>query len=190
MNPRLGKCHIRLIKEEDCPTLERIYFEHQGNDVPLGYFEEFKNTIRDPNVVYFIAESDAQIIGGGGVADFQSGPHASLAFGVIARSKCRMGYGTSLLLARLYFVSCILPGCRLTLQATEWTADFFARIGFIWQGQDEDENGNRFLYGSQILYPHLNKTFLQILDSNGVTLDISIIARIKAAEQVKRGNQR
>ncbi|RBP45974.1 acetyltransferase (GNAT) family protein [Roseimicrobium gellanilyticum] len=180
MKPHLGKCHIRLIKDVDYSTMEGIYLGHEGVDMPLGYFELFKNTIRDESVIYVVAEADGRIVGGGGIAYFESGYHASLLFGIVERSKCRMGFGTSILLSRLFCISSILPGCQLSLEATEWTSDFFARIGFIWHGNEEDERGNRFLHGSQMIYASDKETFRALLNMGGVTVDTTVSDRIQS----------
>lgn len=180
MKPRLGQCHIRLIKDVDYSTMEEIYLGHEGVDMPFGYFESFKSTIRDQSVIYIAAEVDGHIVGGGGIADYQSGYHAALVFGIVERSKCRMGFGTSILLSRLFCISSILPGCQLSLEATEWTADFFAKIGFTWHGNDEDERGNRFLHGSQMIYASDTGTFRALLDMGGVTLDTTLSDRIQS----------
>jgi hypothetical protein len=180
MKPHLRRCHIRLIKDADYSTMEQIYLDHECVDMPLGYFELFKDTIRDKSVIYVVAEADGQIVGGGGIAHFQLGYRPSLVFGIVERSKCRMGFGTSILLSRLFCISSILPGCQLSLEATEWTAEFFSRIGFTWQGHEEDERGNKFLYGSQMIYPSDTEVFRSLLNLGGVTLDTTVSTRIQA----------
>lgn len=182
MRPKLGKCHIRLINEADYSTLVHIYLEHEGVDVPLGYFESFKSTLRDEGVIYFVAESDGCLVGGGGLAGFRADGHASLTFGIVERSKCRMGYGTSILLSRLFFLSSIFLGCQVSIEATKWSSDFFSRIGFKWEGYEEDNAGNRLLHGSQTIYPNDKKTFQQLLDLGGVTFDRTFTDLIQASQ--------
>lgn len=170
MTTKAAKCHIRLAAETDYHRLEAIYVEHENESIPCGYFEHFREAIRSDEVIYFVAEVDGQIVGGGGISNYLPGSQASLTFGVVLKSKCRMGYGTAIMLARLMFVDPGLLGCQITLEATEWSADFFTRLGFKWHHFDEDELGNHFLHGSHMVYPSDRRVFRQILDAAGVTL--------------------
>lgn len=170
MTSKAAKCHIRLAAEPDYPRLEAIYVEHEGKSVPCGYFEHFRETIRSDEVIYFAAEVDGQVVGGGGISDYLPGSQASLTFGVVLAEKCRMGYGTAIMLARLMFVDPGLLGCQISLVATEWSADFFTRLGFKWHHCEEDESGNHLLHGCHMVYPNDRRVFRQILDSAGVTL--------------------
>lgn len=170
MSPKAAKCLIRFVEESDFQRLEVIYAEHEGVSLPCGYFEYFREAIRSDDVIYFVAEVDGEVVGGGGISHYFPGSQASLTFGVVERSECRKGYGTAIMLARLMFIDPGSAGCQITLEATEWSADFFSRLGFKWYHHDEDEMGNLFLHGSHMVYPHDRRVFRRILDVGEVQL--------------------
>lgn len=171
MTPKAAKCHIRLVGESDYPRLEEIYLAHEGETLPFGYFEHFREAIRSDTVIYLVAEVDGQVVGGGGVSDYFPGSRAALTFGIVAQNECRKGYGTAIMLARLTLVDPGLQGCQIGLEATEWSADFFTRLGFKWHNHDQDDAGNHFFHGTHMVYPGDRRTFQRILDAGGVTLD-------------------
>lgn len=182
MTPRAAKCHIRLVEESDFPRLEAIYTEHEGESLPTGYLEHFREAIRSDDIIYFVAEAEGAVVGGGGISHYFPGSQASLTFGVVERKECRKGYGTAIMLARLLFINPGPAGCQITLQATEWSADFFSRLGFKWHHHDEDAEGNQFLYGSHMVYPTDRRVFRRILDLGGVTLARDLEDKIKAEQ--------
>jgi len=69
------------------------------------------------------------------------------------------------------------------LEATEWSADFFSRLGFKWHPHDEDEVGNHFLHGSHMVHPDDRRVFRHILHAGEVQLAKEVEDEIKA-EQV------
>jgi hypothetical protein len=91
------------------------------------------------------------------------------------------------MLARLMFIDPGSAGCQVALEATEWSADFFSRLGFKWHHHDEDEMGNQFLHGSHMVYPNDRRVFRRILDDGEVQLAQEIEDEIRA-EQVASCN--
>ncbi len=161
-----------MIEEADYPRLEEIYRGHEGVAVPAGHFDAFRETIRGE--LYFVAEADGKVIGGGGIADYVPGEHACLVFGVVERAECRKGFGTSILLARLLFIDPGSGGSVISLLATEWTVEFFARLGFGWIGETQDDAGNRLFEGRHVLLPRHRPVLRRILDTAEVTFDSDI----------------
>src|SRR5688572_6818061 len=115
MTLKAAKCHIRLVEESDYPHLESIYVAQEGESLPCGYFEHFREATRSDEVIYFVAEVDGQVVGGGGISDYFPGSQASLTFGVVRKEECRNGYGTAIMLARLMFINPGVKGCLITL---------------------------------------------------------------------------
>lgn len=180
MTPKVAKCLIRYVEEADFPRLEAIYSEHEGVSVPFGCFEDFREVIRSEEIIYLVAEVNGLVVGGGGISDYLPGSHASLVFGVVARSECRKGYGTTILLARLMYIDPGPAGCQVGLEATEWSTEFFSRLGFKWQHRDEDEIGNQFLHGTHMLFPGDRRFFRRILDAGEVVFAQEIEDQINA----------
>ena len=170
MTPRAGQCHVRRVCEADYAELERIYLAHEGETLPEGYFAEFQSAIKDPDHLYFVAELNGQVLGGGGIADYIPGVQAHLIFGVIDSEQCRKGYGTSLMLARLLYIDSGLAGCQISLEATEWSMPFFTRLGFVWYDHEEDQQGHLFFSGSHMVYPEDDRVFQRILSAGEVSL--------------------
>ena len=139
---------------------------HEGVSLPDGYFGDFQATIRDELVDYFVATVDDRVVGGGGVSDYLPGVQAGLAFGIVDPSECRKGYGTAIMLSRLLFVDPGSDGCQIVIQATEWSSDFFGRLGFSWYENENDDAGNHFLYGTHMVYPGDR----QVCSSNSLSL--------------------
>ncbi|MGJ8697771.1 MAG: GNAT family N-acetyltransferase [Verrucomicrobiaceae bacterium] len=169
-SPKAGRCHVRRITEGDYAALERMYLSHENVALPEGYFAEFAETIRDPAVDYLVAEVDGRVVGGGGISVCPSGVQAHLTFGIVDPDECGKGYGTAIMLARLLSVNPGLEGCQIVLQATEWSAAFFTRLGFTWYGKEEDEQGHLFLYGTHMVYPGDEGVFQRILREGGVSV--------------------
>jgi N-acetylglutamate synthase-like GNAT family acetyltransferase len=169
--PKPGKCHIRRSRESDIEELERMYRAHEGNTIPPGYFADFQATLRDARTHYFVATVDERVIGGGGISSYEPGDSASLTFGIVDPDLCGKGYGTAILLARLLFVNSGALGCRIFLQATQWSAAFFARLGFKWHAREQDDAGHHFLSGSHVVLPGDERVFARLLAEGGVTLD-------------------
>lgn len=167
---KAAKCHVRYAEEKDFLDLEQMYREHEGHSLPKGYFSDYQTTLRNNSVTYLVATVDGRVVGGGGIANYIPGNHAALTFGIVAPSECRKGYGTSILLSRLLYVDPRPNGCQINLQATEWSAHFFRRLGFSWYGKDQDDEGNRFLFGTQTVNPGDEQVFQRILKEGGVTL--------------------
>jgi len=167
---RAGQCHIRKVSQIDYRELERIYLAHEGRTLPEGYFSEFQVVIRNREDPYFVAELDGQVLGGGGIWNYIPGVQAHLTFGVVDPEQCRKGYGTALMLARLLYIDAGLDACQITLEATEWSLEFFTRLGFFWHGQEQDERGHLFFSGSHMLYPGDEKVFRKILSEGGVSI--------------------
>lgn len=180
MTPKVAKCLIRYVEETDFPRLEAIYAEHEGESVPFGYFEDFREVIRSEEVIYFVAEVDGVVVGGGGISDYLPGSNAFFVFGVVERSECRKGYGTAILLARLMFIDPGPGGCQVGLEATEWSAEFFSRLGFKWHHLEEDDLGNQFLHGTHLVLPNDRRLFRHILNAGEVLLAQEIEEEIKA----------
>ncbi len=168
------KCHIRKATSADHSRLEEIYLGHEGISLPAGYFDEFRETLRDDDVTFLVAEAADEVVGGGGVLEDPGG--ISLVFGVVAPESCRRGYGTDLLLARLSLVPAPPEGIHVSVNVTEWSADFFRRLGFTWHGSEEDPEGNLFLWGHHILYPSMQERFRKYLHEREVILADDIIA--------------
>jgi hypothetical protein len=148
-----------------------MYRAHEGSTIPSGYFPEFQSTLKDPKTLYFVATVDGRVVGGGGLADYQPGEQATLAFGLVDPRECNKGYGTAILLARLLFVDPGSNGCRIFLEATFWSAAFFARIGFKWHANHVDDSGNRFLSGTHVVLPGDEQVFRRRLVEGEVTLE-------------------
>lgn len=189
MTPRTAECHIRLVEESDFEVLETIYSGQEGESLPTGYFEYFSEAIRSDEVIYFVAEVDNRVIGGGGISHYFPGSQASLTFGIVEKEECRKGYGTAIMLARLLFVDSGVEGCQITLEATEWSSDFFSRLGFKWHHHEEDEAGNFFLHGSHTVYPNDWRVFRRILGDGGVTLSDEIENEIKLHNKAALANR-
>ena len=136
--------------------------------------------IRCDEVIYFVAEVDGRVLGGGGISHYFPGSQASLTFGVVERTECRKGYGTAIMLARLMFIDPGSEGCQIFLEATQWSADFFSRLGFKWHRHSEDEAGNHFQHGSHIVYPNDRRVFRRILNAAEVTFAPEIENETKA----------
>jgi len=188
MTPTVGKCHIRIIEDSDYPRLEEIYRAHEGTSLPIGYFEDFRNAIRSDSVIYLVAIADGEVVGGGGISDYFPGSQAVLTFGVVAPEHCRKGYGTAIMLSRLLLIDPGAEGCQICIEATEWSAEFFSRLGFKWHGSDEDQFGNQFLHGNHMVYPNDRLVFRRILDGGQVTLDCELEDEINAEQA--HGEQR
>ena len=137
----------------------------------MGYFPDFEATIRDPAVDYFVAEVDGRVVGGGGISNYTPQVQAHLTFGVVDPDQCRKGYGTSIMLSRLLFVDPGSEGCQIVLEATEWSSEFFTRLGFSWYDHEEDEHGNLFFFGTHTVCPGDDRVFRKILSNGGVTVD-------------------
>lgn len=163
---------MRRVTEADYFELERMYLAHEGESLPEGYFADFQATIRDPFVDYFVAEVDGRVVGGGGISDYTPRVQAHLTFGIVDPCECRKGYGTSIMLSRLLFVDPGSEGCQIVLEATEWSSEFFTRLGFSWYGHDEDEKGNLFFFGTHSVCPGDEWIFQKILSDGGVTIEI------------------
>lgn len=174
MPSKPGKCHIRFAEPTDWPELERIYIAHEGGRIPAGYFSEYRECLRNPDTLYFVASVGDRVVGGGGIAPYQSGEHATLAFGLVDPQECCKGYGTALLLARLLYVDTGASGCRIFLTATFWSNPFYARVGFRWYGNQVDEAGNRLLYGSLLVRAGEQDEFRTRLEDSGVTLGFGL----------------
>lgn len=170
MTLKVARCHIRFVQSSDYLRLEEIYLGHEGDAIPAGYFEEFRETIRSEEVFYLVAERDGVIVGGGGIFGYVPGSQASFTFGVVEKKECGKGYGTALILARLRFIDPGREGCQICLQATERSADFFGRLGFTWYDCEEDEAGNRFVFGAQMVSAGSREVFSRLLTSGEVTL--------------------
>ncbi len=169
--PEAGSCYIRHIQESDFETLEDFFTRHEGTSLPHGYFDDFKFAIRDSSVIYFVAEANGKVVGGGGISDYIPCQHASLTFGLVDPDQCRKGFGTSLMIARFLFINPGIDGCQISLEATEWSSPFFSRLGFTWHDHGQDELGNTFLYGTHMVYPGDDQVFRRILNEGGVTFD-------------------
>ena len=131
----------------------------------------FRLRLRSDSVhYYFVAEADDRVVGGGGISNYTPGGQATLAFGIVDPQLCRRGYGTSLLLARFLFIDPGPGGCVVSLEATEWSADFFARAGFRWYASSQDEHGNRFVSGYHHIPPGDRERFRRAFDDAGLTL--------------------
>jgi hypothetical protein len=78
MIPKAAKRQVRIIQDSDYQRLEEIYLGYEGKTLPAGYFDEFRETIRNDAVIYLVAEIDGQIVGGGGIANYVPGSYASL----------------------------------------------------------------------------------------------------------------
>ncbi|MBX3741797.1 MAG: GNAT family N-acetyltransferase [Akkermansiaceae bacterium] len=120
-------------------------------------------------MIYFVAEADGRIIGGGGICEYFPGSQVSLTFGVVSKDELRRGYGTAILLARLAFIDPGSKGCEILLEATEWSSDFFSRLGFKWHDHSEDLAGNIFFHGTHMVLPGDRQIFQRILDLGEVT---------------------
>lgn len=188
MTPKAAQCHVRIIQDSDYPRLEEIYLQHEGKTLPVGYFNEFRGTIRDDAVIYLVAERDGLVVGGGGIANYVPGSYASLTFGVVAAEHTRKGYGTALLAARLLLVDPGTVGCEIDVVATEWSVGFFTRLGFHWLGHEQDELGNRLSHGTQMVYPGDRRRFRKILDAGGVTLERDLEDEIKLNIRVQNNS--
>lgn len=184
MAPKAAKCHIRLIEEADYPQLESIYTAHEGTSLPYGYFDEFCGTIRSEEVIYLVAEVDGRVVGGGGISDYIPGCQANLTFGVVNKDELRKGFGTALLLARLALVHPGTEGCQITLVATEWSVDFFSRLGFNWHDHEQDMAGNIFFHGSHVVLCGDRQVFQRILEMGEVT----VAPDLKPADPASHGN--
>ena len=165
---------MRRIVEADFFKLERMYRDHEGRSLPVGYFSDFEATIRDPAVDYFVAEVAGRVVGGGGISNYIPGIQAHLTFGIVDPEECRKGYGTSILLSRLLFVDPGVDGCQIVLEATEWSSGFFTRLGFSWYDHEEDEHGNLFFFGTHTACPGDERVFKKILSDGGVTVDFGV----------------
>jgi len=184
--PKAAKCHVRLNENRDCQDLERMYREHEGISLPKGYFEEFRATIRNKDVDYLVATVDERLVGGGGVSDYIPGVQATLVFGIVDPAECRKGYGTSIMLSRLLFIDPGSAGCQIVVGATEWSSPFFSRLGFTWYDFDQDEEGNRFCFGTHMVYPGDGRVFRRILAEGSVALGFAPY-RPTAADQTGGG---
>lgn len=169
--PKAGECTVRFVEPSDILELERIYLAHEDRTIPEGYFSDFQETIRSESVDCFVATVNGRVVGGGGVMDYHPGVQASLTFGIVDPEECRKGYGTSIILSRLLFIDPGVGGCQISLEATPWSADFFTRLGFTWYDRHEDEAGNRFQYGTHMIYPGDEKVFRKILSEGSVELE-------------------
>ena len=185
--PRAGRCHVRLVEDDDFPELERMYLAHEGVSLPTGYFADFQATLRNEMVDYFVATVDDRVVGGGGVSDYLPGVQATLAFGIVHPSECRKGFGTSIMLSRLLFIDPGSNGCQIVIEATEWSSDFFNILGFSWYDHDQDEAGNRFLFGTHMVNPGDDRVFRRILSDGSVTLGFEP-DRPTQAEQAEDAN--
>jgi hypothetical protein len=174
MASKPGKCHIRLAKASDLPELERIFLAHEGVRIPPGYFSEFQEFLRNPDILYFVAMVGEKVIGGGGIVGYLPEQQATLAFGLVDPEECCKGYGTALLLARLLFVNPGERGCRILLSATFWSNPFFSRVGFKWYANEVDDAGNRFLHGSHMVQAVDQEEFRKRLEDHGVTLGFKL----------------
>ena len=54
---------------------------------------------------------------------------------------------------------------------TEWSSEFFTRLGFSWYDHEEDEHGNLFFFGTHTVCPGDDRVFRKILSNGGVTVD-------------------
>lgn len=168
---KIAPCHIRKCVPADWSLLETIFSEQERITMPEGYFDEFKETIRNPDHLYLVAEIESKVVGGGGLTILEKGIAAHLHFGLVERSRQRQGIGTAILLARLSLLEPADEGCWIGLQATEWTAPFFQRIGFGFHPPDVDHRGVVFHSGYLRLSSPQVEAIKQIVSRAGVTIE-------------------
>lgn len=166
-----ARCRIRRAVEADLPRLEEIYLSQEGHALPEGYFEDFRGTIRDTGgVLYLVAEAGGKVVGGGGIGHEVIGSRVHLSFGIVHAQECGKGYGTDLLLSRLVSFEAAAGGCEVLLEATEWSAGFFRKMGFTWYGVYRDEQGYAFAQGRNILQRSDQESARRLLEQRRVSL--------------------
>lgn len=145
----------------------------EGRALPEGYFEDFRKAIRDPEgVLYLVAEAEGRVVGGGGVITQVSGSRVHLTFGIVHADECRKGFGTDLLLSRLVSFDAADAGCEVLIEATEWSANFFRKMGFECYGVYRDERGYCFAQGRNLLHPSDQAAARGLLASRKVSLEL------------------
>lgn len=176
------RCYIRKAEERDWDRLEEIYLSQQVTALPEGYFPEFQQTIRDPDIHFLVAEANGRVVGGGGVVTHSPGRLVGLTFGTVHASECGKGFGTDLLLARLASIPIEGAECQVLVVATQWSANFFRRLGFVWHHVYQDERGYAYAEGSQLVTPANQVSARRLLENRLVALESSWLQQDKVPE--------
>lgn len=142
---RIPACHVRRITPADFGTCIDIYRRNESGHVPIGFLSEFEQSLYNEHCHWLGIEADGELVGTGGiqlVAGAQ--PGALLVFGSIRPDRHRMGYGSTLLLARIAALPQPQPSWYVVMTSLAKSVRFFRNYGFGYLKRLPDDDGNEW----------------------------------------------
>lgn len=183
---QLPRCDIRPIDDADFEACAAIYRLNAADQLPPAYSTYFLEWLRAREAQVFVAETNGQVRGFGGLNTHQQYNMrvATLAFGTVHPAYHRQGFGTALLLGRL----ATLPDCDMDWELYAITTTdpktFYHQFGFSWIGSFPRHDGPEFDLHRALFDKGCQKTCHSILRDasiflvNGGVADPSIVSAV------------
>lgn len=162
---------FRKVVEQDFDACLDIY---QANEalglVPPHYEADFEADLTSGAVLFLASILDEKVVACGGI--FYDSPRltdACLCYGLVHPDHQRRKIGTSLLLARLSLLdSALEQPVSISLQATQYSKSYFAKIGFAYVTSEHDAYGHLFEHYTLTLSSSLLRSCQESLAASGI----------------------
>lgn len=144
---RIPATVIRVITAEDRSSCIRIYEENERRFFPGGYLQDFEQDLSSDAYLWLGIEESGELIAVGGIhLDTHSIGAAGLAFGMVRPDRHKMGYGSTLLVARLASLPPPDPVIRIVMSSLENSVGFYKQFGFVFVNRAVMGDGNELDY--------------------------------------------
>lgn len=129
--------HFRPVKVDDHARCVEIYRANESGRFPPGFEPGFRDALERPDYLRLAACIDQRVVAFGAIsrAPFFRYDHAWLIFGMVDEAMHGRGIGSWLLLSRVCSLAQPVKPVRIMMTNIPATQGFYARFGFVHQGE-------------------------------------------------------